>query len=73
MPIREAVKIALAKADMTLTDVVGILNECNEKKTTIQNVSKKIRTATLRYEDAEKIADALGYEIVWQKRSKPDV
>ena len=72
MPIKEEIKVALAKEDKTLTDVINVMNEGREKKDTLSNVSKKIRTATLRYADAEEIADVLGYEIVWKKKDKPN-
>lgn len=35
----------------------------------IQNLSQKLRGETLKYTEAEKIAEIIGYEIVWRKKS----
>jgi hypothetical protein len=68
MPIKEMVKIMLAKSDITLTELVNRLNQKYNKKDSLQNLSKKINKGTLRYEEAEEIAEVLGYKIEWIKR-----
>ncbi len=65
MPVKEAVKILLAKCDVTLTEVVKRLNEKHNRSDTVQNLSKKINNGTLRYNKAEEIAEVLGYVIEW--------
>lgn len=75
MPIKETIKIMLAKEDITLTEVVNRLNQkhmINEgyKPDTVQNLSKKINKGTLRYEEAEEIAEVLGLKIEWIKKEK---
>ena len=70
MPIKETVKIMLAKSNITLTEVVKRLNEKYERNDTIQNLSKKINRGTLRYDEAEEIAAVLGYSIEWGKMEK---
>ena len=34
----------------------------------VSNLSNKLQRESLRYVEAVQLADALGYEIVWQKR-----
>jgi len=70
MPIKKEIKIALAEADITLTDAIKIKNDKYKSSDTLQNVSNKIRGGTLKYDDAEKIADCIGYNIVWQKKNE---
>lgn len=75
MSIKETVKIELAKSDTTLTEIVKRLNKKHEndinfKPDTLQNLSKKINKGTLRYEEAEEIAEVLGYKIEWVKKEK---
>lgn len=71
MPIKETLKIMMIKTNnITLTEIVKRLNEKNMndpdfKPETIQNLSKKINKGTLRYDDAEKISEVLGYKIEW--------
>lgn len=63
MPIKEAVKILLIKCNVTLTDLVKKMNEKYGRSDSVQNLSKKINNGTLRYNEAEEIADTLGYTI----------
>ena len=34
----------------------------------VPNLSDKLRRESLRYREAVELADALGYDLVWQKR-----
>ena len=36
----------------------------------VPNLSGKLKRGSLRYGEAVELADALGYDIVWQKREK---
>lgn len=38
-------------------------------ETSQQNISQRIKKATLDYIEITKIADLLGYDIVWEKRN----
>ena len=68
MPIKETVKIAMVKSDVTLTELVRLLNEKYQREDTIQNLGKKINKGTLKYREAEEIAEILGYTIEWNLR-----
>lgn len=37
----------------------------------LQNLSQKMSRETLKYTEAEKIADVCGYEIIWRKKENP--
>ena len=37
----------------------------------VSNLSNKLQRESLRYVEAVQLADALGYDLVWQKRAKP--
>ena len=36
----------------------------------VPNLSGKLRRGSLRYQEAVELADALGYDLVWQKRKE---
>lgn len=68
MSARKTIKKILIDEDMTLTDLVSKINEEYEREDTVQNLSNKLRRGTLKYREAEEIADILGYEIKWIKK-----
>jgi len=68
MPIKETVKISMLKCDVSLTELVKLINEKYDRQDTIQNLGKKINKGTLKYREAEEIAEVLGYEIIWEKK-----
>lgn len=67
MSIKEQIKIGLAKRDKTLTDVVKELNEKYNRNDSVQNLSGKINRNTLKYREAEEIAEILNISIIWQE------
>ena len=67
MSIKEQIKIGLAKRDKTLTDVVKELNVKYNRNDSVQNLSGKINRNTLKYREAEEIAEILDISIVWQE------
>lgn len=54
---RNEIKSYIVRAGMTMTEVVDYL-------------SGKLRRGSLRYGEAVELADALGYDLVWQKRGQ---
>lgn len=68
MPIREIAKILMITNHITLTELVNLLNAKYDRHDSIQNLGKKINRGTLKYQEAEEIADVLGYKIEWVKR-----
>lgn len=63
------VKSKIVESGLTMSKVVEILNmHENNSFGSLQNLSQKLSRGTLKYSEAEKIAEVIGYEIVWQKK-----
>ena len=67
MTAREFVKILLAKECMTLKDLTKLATEKSNKKYTLDGVSHKMSSGTLRFNDVEYFAKLLGYDIELRK------
>ena len=70
MGVKEQIKIALVKRNMTLTELHQKINKKYGKDDTLQNFSKKINNETMRYNEVEQIANILGFEIKWNDKAK---
>ena len=57
-----------ADKGMTMQEVVDLLHDEHGWSDSVSNLSNKLQRESLRYVEAVQLADALGYEIVWQKR-----
>ena len=53
---------------MTMTEVVDYLSDEYGWSRSVPNLSGKLKRGLLRYGEAVELADALGYDIVWEKR-----
>ena len=53
---------------MTMQEVVDLLHDEHGWSDSVSNLSNKLQRESLRYVEAVQLADALGYEIVWQRR-----
>lgn len=62
----------IVRTGMTMTEVVDFLSDEYGWRRSVPNLSGKLRRGSLRYGEAVELADALGYDIVWQKRRKND-
>lgn len=67
MAIYEEIKYLLAKENKTLTSVLKILQEKNNKKLTLSNLSRKIKNQTVKFEEVREICEILGYNIKYEK------
>jgi len=65
---RNEIKSYIVRAGMTMSELVEILADEYGWSASVPNLSGKLRRGSLRYGEAVELADALGYEIVWQKR-----
>ncbi len=65
---RNEIKSYIVRAGMTMTEVVELLSDEYGWSGSVPNLSGKLRRGSLRYGEAVELADALGYDIVWQKR-----
>mgnify|MGYP004525563171 CR=1 FL=1 len=56
------------RTGMNMTEVVDYLSDEYGWSRSVPNLSGKLKRGSLRYGEAVELADALGYDIVWQKR-----
>ena len=68
MTVRNEIKAQIVRAGYTMQEVVDRLHEEYNWSDSVSNLSAKLQRESLRYVEAVQLADALGYEIVWQKR-----
>ena len=70
--LRNEIKSYIVRQGMTMQEVVDLLRDEHGWSDSVSNLSNKLQRESLRYasciEGATPVADALGYEIVWQKR-----
>ena len=70
MSLKEQIKIALIKRNMTLTQLHNELIKQYNKTDSLQNLSNKIKRESLKYEEIEEIATILNYKIEWIDKSQ---
>lgn len=61
-------KKQIAGAGSNIADTVRRLNERYGTKETPQAVTRQIKQGTIQWWKVLRIADVLGYEVVWRKR-----
>ena len=64
---RNEIKSYIVRTGMTMTEVVDYLSDEYGWSRSVPNLSGKLKRGSLRYGEAVELADALGYDIVWQK------
>ena len=67
---RNEIKSYIIRTGMTMTEVVDYLSDEYGWSRSVPNLSGKLKRGSLRYGEAVELADALGYDIVWQKRER---
>lgn len=70
MSIYEELKSTLAYEAKTMTKVAKLLKENKNRNLSMNNLSRKLRTKTIKYEEVRDILDVLGYDIKFVKRNK---
>lgn len=70
MDTRNKIKSYIVREGMTMTELVEKLAEQYGWSSSVPNLSGKLRRGSLRYREAVELADALGYDIVWQRRKE---
>ena len=66
--LRNEVKSYIVRSGYTMQEVVDRLSEDYGWSDSVSNLSNKLQRESLRYVEAAQLADALGYDLVWQKR-----
>ena len=70
MSISNEIKANIVRAGFTMREAVDKLATDYSWSDSVSNFSGKLNRESLRYKEAVELADALGYEIVWQKRTR---
>ena len=68
MNIRNEIKAQIIRAGMTMQEVVDLLSDEYGWSDSVSNLSAKLQRESIRYKEVVELADALGYELIWQKR-----
>ena len=69
MALKDEIKGYIVSNGFTITYIAEELNKRTGTEFTMQNLSNKIRRESLKYSEVLEIADILGYDIKWEKRS----
>ena len=66
--LRNEIKSYIVRSGYTMQEVVDRLSEDYSWSDSVSNLSNKLQRESLRYVEAVQLADALGYDLVWQNR-----
>ena len=66
--LRNEIKSYIVRSGYTMQEVVDRLSEDYGWSDSVSNLSNKLKRESLRYVEAVQLADALDYDLVWQKR-----
>ena len=66
--LRNEIKSYIVRQGMTMQGVVDLLHDEHGWSDSVSNLSNKLQRESLRYTEAVQLADALRYEIVWQRK-----
>ena len=65
---RNEIKAQIIRAGFTMQELLDRLHNDYGWSDSVSNFSNKLASNSLRYREAVELADALGYDLVWQKR-----
>ena len=68
MSVRNEIKAQIIRAGFTMQEVVDLLHDECGWSDSVSNLSDKLQRESIRYKEVVELADALGYELIWQKR-----
>lgn len=68
MNVRNEIKAQIIRAGYTMQEIVDLLHDEYGWSDSVSNLSAKLQRESIRYKEILELADALGYEIIWQKR-----
>ncbi len=67
---KNEIKANIIRSGFTMQEVVEKLADEYGWSHSVSNFSGKLSRGSLRYLEAVELADALGYEIVWQRKER---
>ena len=65
MGVRNEIKAQIVRAGFTMQEAVDLLHDEYGWSDSVSNLSAKLQRESIRYKE---LADALGYDLIWQKR-----
>ena len=68
--IRNEIKAQIVRSGYTMQELVDLLAADYGWSDSTSNLSAKLQRESIRYKEVVQIADALGYDLVWQKRRR---
>lgn len=68
MNVRNEIKAQIIRAGFTMQEVVDLLHDEYGWSDSVSNLSAKLQRESIRYKEVMKLAEVLGFEIVWRKR-----
>jgi hypothetical protein len=68
MSVKTEIKSLAARTGMPMKQIAAEYSERTGHEMSAPNFSNRLGRDTLKYSEAEVIADILGYEIVWMKK-----
>lgn len=68
MSVRNEIKAQIVRVGFTMQEVVDRLAEEYDWSDSVSNLSAKLQRESIHYKEVVELADALGYELIWQKR-----
>lgn len=69
--LRNEIKSYIVRSGYTMQEVVDLLSEEYGWSDSVSNLSNKLQRESLRYTEAVQLAQVLGYELLWQRQTKP--
>jgi len=70
MGLKEEIKAYIVSSGWSITDLNTELNRINGTDSSVQNLSNKIRKASLKHSEVLQIAEIIGYDIKWIKKEE---
>ena len=66
--LRNEIKSYIVRAGCTMQEIVDVLSDEYGWSDSVSNLSNNLQRESLRYVEAVQLADALGYDLIWQQR-----
>lgn len=70
MTANKEIRVLMLQEGLNFAKLSALISQKTGTKYTADGLSKKIRNNTLKFVEAELIADTLDYDIIFQKRAK---
>ena len=67
---RNEIKAQIIRAGFTMQELLDRLHDDYGWSDSVSNFSNKLARNSLRYREAIELADMLGFDLVWQKRTE---